>query len=271
MLVIDGCSNKQAKQIKALTTNDSALLNENAQKDSSIIAYVKAMNEIQDNLDSIKITEHLLSINTMGNESKKSIVGDIRAINAQLLRYHHEIYSLEKKLNAVNSKNKEIQKMDAHLSVELTEKDSEIAVLQEQLVRANESLKAVVQQFNDSMLVINSLNGEITDMTAEMNTVYYSVGTMKEFKKNGVVTKEGGIAGIGRTTEMKKNFNTDYFTKADMEKLMMIPLMSKFEKLVTNHPSSSYTVTNNHRSDTLIIKYPGLFWSISKFLVVVVK
>jgi hypothetical protein len=271
MLIIDGCSNKQAKQIESLTMSDSALMKENTQKDSSIIAYVRAMNEIQDNLDSIKTTEHILSINITGNENKKNIVGDIRAINAQLLKYHHEIYSLEKKLNLVNSKNKEIQKMEAHLSEELTEKDSEIAVLQEQLVKTNDSLKAVVQQFNDSMLVINSLNGEITDMTTELNTVYYSVGTMKEFKKNGVVTKEGGIVGIGRTTEMKKNANTDYFTKADMKKLLVIPLMSKFEKLVTNHPSSSYTVTNNHKSDSLIIKYPGLFWSISKYLVVVVK
>ncbi len=271
MLLINGCSDKQEKQIKALSMNDSALMNENAQKDSSIIAYVKSMNEIQDNLDSIKAAENILSINTKGNENKKSIVGDIRSINIQLLKYHREIYSLERKLKLVNSQNKELRKLEGHLSSELAERDSMITVLQGKLAKMNDSLVTVIKQFNDSMVVINKLNGKITDMTNEMNTVYYSIGTVKEFKKNGVITKEGGFAGIGRTTEMKKNFNTQYFTKADMEKLLVIPFMSKFEKLVTNHPASSYTITNNHKSDSLIIKYPGLFWSISKYLVVIVK
>jgi hypothetical protein len=271
MLVMDGCGNKQAKQIESLAMNDSALMKENAQKDSSIIAYVKAMNEIQDNLDSIKVAENILSVNTMGNESKKNIVGDIRRINIQLLKYHREIYSLERKLKLVDSQNRELQKLEGHLARELAEKDSGIAVLQVKLAKMNDSLVSVIKQFNDSMVVINTLNGKINNMTTEMNTVYYAIGTTREFKKHGVITKEGGFAGIGRTDEVKKDLNTTYFTRADMEKLMVIPLLSRFEKLLSNHPASSYTVTDNHKSDSLIIKYPGLFWSISKYLVVVVK
>jgi hypothetical protein len=263
-----GCNNKQEQQIKTLSAQDSALMRDGGRKDSTILAYVKSMNDIQDNLDSIKAAEKILTVKA---EHKGSAVEDIRSINAQLLKYHREIYALEKKLQLVNSQNKEIKKMEAHLSEELAEKDSGIAVLQRRLAGSNDSLKTVMHQFNDSMVVINRQNGTISQMTNEMHTVYYAIGTNKDFKKNGVITKEGGFIGIGRTTEMKQDFNSNYFVKGDLTQIHVIPLNSKFEKLVTNHPADSYNVTNNHKADSLIIKDPNAFWSTSKYLVVVVK
>ncbi|MGP8215215.1 MAG: hypothetical protein ACLQQ4_06610 [Bacteroidia bacterium] len=271
VLLLEGCNSKQDQQIKSLSMQDSVLIRETAQKDSTITAHVEIMNEIQDNLDSIKEAEKMLTIGAFGSEHKTSAIQDIKNINAQILNYHKEIYSLEKRLKLVNSQNKEMQKWESHLTHELAEKDSDIFILQTQLAKTNGSLLSVMQQFNDSLVVICTLNGMISDLTTEMNTVYYTVGTSKEFKKAGVITKAGGFAGIGRAIELKKNFNTQYFTQTDMEKLSVIPLNGKFDKLVTNHPISSYTITNNHKSDSLIIKYPGLFWSISKYLVVVVK
>jgi len=270
-IIIAGCNTKQDQQVKSLSTQDSVLKMQNTAKDSTIIAYVKAMNDIQDNLDSIKTAEHILTVNNLGRENKNSIVGDIRSINAQLLKYHREIYSLEKKLKQVDSKNIEIQKMENHLSQELAEKDSGIAMLQAKLAKMNDSLTSVIQQFNDSLVVIKTQNGKIAEMTTELNTVYYAIGSNKELKKHNVIAKDGGFIGIGRSSEVKKNFNTDYFTKADLSKLSVIPLNSRFEKLVTSHPSSSYTVTDNHKSDSIVIKFPVLFWSVSKYLVVVVK
>ncbi len=271
VMIMEGCNNKRDEQIKSLSQQDSTLMKETTQKDSTIIAYVKTINEVQDNLDSIKAAEKILSVNTFGSETKKNIVADIRSINVQLLKYHREIYSLEKKLKLVDSQNKEIQKMEKHMAQELAEKDSAIAVLQGTLAKMNDSLITVVQQFNDSMVVINKQNGKIAEMTAEMNTVYYAVGTKKELKKHNVLSKDGGFIGIGRSSEVKKNFNTEYFAKEDMTQLKTIPLHSRFEELLTSHPSSSYSITDNHKSDTLTIKFPALFWSVSKYLVVVVK
>lgn len=271
VLILEGCNSNQSKEIKDLSSQDSFLMRGTVLKDSSIVAYVKTINEIQDNLDSIKTAEKILTVNTSGNENKKSIVSDIRSINIQLLKYHREIYSLEKKLKTVDNKNKEIQKLEIHLSTELAERDSAIAVLQEKLSRMNDNLVAVIHQFNDSMIVINTQNEEIAYMSAQLNTVYYTMGTLKELKKHNIITKNGGFIGIGRTTELKKNLNTDFFTLGNMAQLRIVPLNGAFEKLLTNHPSSSYSVTNNQKSDSLFIKYPVLFWSVSKYLVVVVK
>jgi len=270
-LALQGCNSKQNEQIKSLSTQDSTLMREAALKDSTIVAYVKTINDVQDNLDSIKVAEKILSVNTFGNESKKNIVSDIRSINVQLLKYHREIYSLEKKLKSVDTKNKEIQKLEIHLTIELAERDSAIAGLQGRLSKMNDSIVTLNRQFNDSMVVINTQNEEIAYMTNQLNTVYYTMGTIKELKEHNIISKDGGFIGIGRTTELKKNLNTEYFAVDNMQTLKVIKLNTRFEKLLTNHPASSYTVTNNHKSDSIIIKYPVLFWSISKYLVVVVK
>ena len=269
-LILGGCNNKEEQQIKTLSAHDSALMRESGHKDSTILTYVKSMNDIQDNLDSIKAAENILNISNEAGHGKNA-VRDIRNINAQLLKYHREIFGLEKKLQFVNSQNAEIKKLEAHLSRELAEKDSGIAVLQRRLAGSNDSLTTIINQFNDSMVVISKQNSAISQMTTQLHTVYYAIGTTKEFKKKGVIIKKGGLAGIGSTTEVKQNFNSNYFTKGDLTQIHVIPLNSKFEKLVTNHPVESYAVTNNKKSDSLIIKDPATFWSTSKYLVVVVK
>jgi len=86
-------------------------------------------------------------------------------------------------------------------------------------------------------------------------------------KKEGLVTKEGKVIGLGGATELEAGLTTDHFTQADMTKLNAIPINGKLEKLVTNHPASSYNVSG----DTLHITNPASFWNQSKYLVIVIK
>lgn len=270
-IFIMGCSHKQEQQIKSLSYQDSTLMKQSGQKDSTILTYVKSMNDIQDILDSIKTTEKMLTVNMSGGEIKSNTISDIRGIEAQLIQYHKEIYALRNKIKAENSQNNEIQRMNRHLSEELAERDSVIVVLQQKLLATNDTLKTVVQQFNDSMLVMTRQKNKIEGMTTVMHMVYYVVGTNKELKKDGVVTNEGGFVGIGKTASIKKDFNAACFTNADMTQVRVIALNKRFEKIVTNHPSDSYSVTDNKKSDSIIIKDAVSFWSASKYLVVVVR
>jgi hypothetical protein len=270
-LFISGCSHKQEQQIKSLSDQDSTLMKQSGQKDSTILTYVKSMNDIQDILDSIKTTEKMLTVNMLGGEIKSNTINDIRGIEAQLIKYHKEIYSLQNKVKSENTQNNEIQRMNKHLTEELAERDSGIVVLQQKLLSTNDSLKTVVQQFNDSMLVMTRQKNKIQGMTTVMHMVYYVVGTNKELKKDGVVTNEGGFVGIGKTASIKKDFNAACFTNVDMTQVRVIALNKRFEKIVTNHPSDSYSVTDNKKSDSLIITDAVSFWSASKYLVVVVR
>ena len=96
-----------------------------------------------------------------------------------------------------------------------------------------------------------------------MNTAWYVFGTKKELKDQRIV--EGGKV-------LQANFNKSYFTKIDIRVDKVVNLYSKSAKILTTHPSSSYTLTRDaNKQYTLRITNPELFWSTSKYLVVVVK
>ena len=71
---------------------------------------------------------------------------------------------------------------------------------------------------------------------------------------------------------LRANFNRDYFTKIDIRVDKEIRLYSRSAKLLTAHPASSYTLTQDANKQYILrITNPQLFWSASKYLVVVVK
>jgi hypothetical protein len=272
ILLFSACNNGDKQKIKDLSYEDSVLNNKTHAQDSSIMAYVKSFNDIQDNLDSIKVKAKLLTINSgEGINQKDQIISDMRAIGDLMMKNKKEIAMLERKLKKVNGNNAELQKMIARLTQEVNEKDAQIAALQSQLAESNASLKDVINKFNDSMKVISSQKEQITDITTQMNTVYYAIGTAKELKKNGIIKKEGSVVGLGGAEELKKDFNTSYFTKADGSTLHSLQLYSKFLQMVTVHPTGSYTISGSNKADSLVISDSKAFWSQTKYLVIIVK
>lgn len=88
-------------------------------------------------------------------------------------------------------------------------------------------------------------------------------GTKKELKGQHIL--EGGKV-------MNGNFNKNYFTKVDIRNTTEIKLYSKSAKLLTAHPASSYSLTHDaSKQYVLRITNPQIFWSTSKYLVVLVK
>jgi hypothetical protein len=271
-LVLAGCNNSQREQaLKDLSEKDSAMAAEAHRKDSSILSYIRSLNDIQDNIDSIKHREKILSLKTENSSVSNNAVADIRSIDKLILKDNKEIALLEAKIKKMDVKDVNMEKMVAHLTSELAEKDSAMVALQFRLSAANVSIETISQQFNDSMASMNVERALNNSLVNDMNTVYYAVGTMKELKNYGVIDKKGGIIGIGRTTKLKDNLNTNYFTKADKTKLSSIPLYSKFNKVVTEQPGTAFKVEGSTKSDSLLITDANTFWSQSKYLVVVVK
>jgi hypothetical protein len=71
---------------------------------------------------------------------------------------------------------------------------------------------------------------------------------------------------------LQGNFNKSYFTKIDIRVSKEVKLYSKSVRLLTMHPSSSYTLTQDNNNQYILrISNPQLFWSTSKYLVVLVK
>ncbi|HTB08031.1 MAG TPA: hypothetical protein VK806_13860 [Bacteroidia bacterium] len=273
LLVIASCNNsEQENKLKSLLNRDSILVAESSKKDSVVNDYISALNEIQDNLDSIKSKEKMVSMKTAGGEPLSlTAVADIRSLDRLILKNNREINHLQSRLKKMDKKNANLEKMVAHLTNELAEKDAEIVRLQAKLTDANNSLITLTKQFNDSVAVINKQRAEINAMKTEVNTIYYSVGTMKELKDKGLIDKRGGLLGIGRTAEINPDVNASNLLQGNMTTFHSIALKGKFSRLITAHPIVSYKITGTSKADTLLITDASLFWSRSKYLVVLIK
>ena len=71
---------------------------------------------------------------------------------------------------------------------------------------------------------------------------------------------------------LQSNFNKNYFAKIDIRIDKEIKFYSKSARILTMHPSGSYTLTPDvNKQYVLRITNPQLFWSTSKYLVVLVK
>ena len=111
---------------------------------------------------------------------------------------------------------------------------------------------------------------KITNQTYEMNKAYYVNGTFKELKDKGLLTKEGGFIGLGRTESLTGNLPENTFIQIDIASIKSIPVNAKTAKLISEHPAGSYELIldADKKVESIFITDPALFWKISKYAVV---
>lgn len=237
-----------------------------AQRDSTINMLFGTMNRISENLRTIRAKQgHLLGPDKgiEGPNVEQQVMEDLAGIDALLTENKELIAKLRKQAKASAGSLAELEKTVTLLEAGLAEKDAEIGSLKEQLASTNSSLATLIEMYRDK--------SQLSDMQRhEMNTRWYAVGTQKELRANGVLAKEGGIAGIGAVNKLNaENLPKDYFTQIDMTRTLEIPVAAKKAKLATAHPAGSYRLEDG--AQKLVITDPNGFWSMSKYLVVVVE
>lgn len=238
-------------------------------KDSAIFGFIRAFNEIQDNLDVIKDKEKLLTTSSQTGEldqnQKDKIITDIQAIYDLMVNNKKKLGSMNKKLKKANLKIAEFEQMIERLNNQIAEKDIEISELKSQLEKLNVELTEVAMNYEAAQQMLE----ETTD---KLHKAYYAFGTSKELITQGVLTKEGGFIGIGKAEKLKDDFNKSYFTEIDGSETASIPLSCRKAKLITSHPSGSYKFEGPEgKIEKLLITNQEEFWSTSKYLVIVVE
>lgn len=252
----------------SLNTANSDLKGQVNKKDSTIESFIRSFNQIQDNLDQIKEKEKLIDNSSKEGDVKNKedqIVSDIQMIYQLMDQNKKKIANMNAKLKKSNMKIDELQKMLTRLTAQIEEKDGQIADLKNQLEKMNVELSNLQTTFEEE-------KQESELKTEKLNTVYYAFGTSKELIKQGVLTKEGGFIGIGKTAKLKNDFNKSYFTKTDASVTSEIVLACKKAKVITNHPTDSYKFEGEQgkKIEKLLITNSDAFWSASKYLIVVV-
>ncbi len=275
-----GCQQKKIDRMQAV---QDSLAQVAEVKDVAINDFIGTMNAIQTNLDSIKRLEDIVNISSSKNAEPKAsdrqkILQDLSVISSLLEQNRELVANQTKKLNNSTYKVSEMQKMLDRMNRQLEEKDVEIATLRTEMEQLhlnistlNQSLLAAEEQAEEQARVIEEKTTTIDEQVKQMNTAYYVFGTAKELIENGIVEREGGFLGLGRSLKFRKDFNPDLFTEIDVREVHDISLNAKKAKVITTHPAASFDLIGDEKIEKLVINDPERFWETNRYLVLVVN
>ena len=270
---LTGCNNGKNNDSAAQNTAQADSLNGIiAQKDSEINDLMGTLNEIEEGFQQISEAEHRVSLAKDGEgvNKKQKLKEDIQFIADRMKQNRELIAKLQKQLANGTLKGAQLQKTIEGLQKQLEEKDAQLQTLREELDKKDIHIAALDETVNNLNTKTSRLTAESNQKTETINaqdkqihTAWYVFGTKKELKEQSII-QDGKV--------MTGNFNKNYFTKVDIRNLSEIKLYSKSAKLLTTHPSSSYSLVRDaNKQYTLRITNSQLFWSTSKYLVVLVK
>ena len=274
------CNQEKVEQLEM--QNDSLTQQANF-KDEAIGDFLQSFVDIQNNIDSIKAKEMMITEVTEGKmelrkSAKDQINDDINSIYQLLIDNKEKVEKLRKKLGNSNYQIKQLETMIDQLSKQLEERDAQVESLRVDLeamnIKVNRLTRDVseLSQENRKKAEEIQLQGkEIDEKTRELYTAYYAAGTKKVLTENNVISKEGGFIGIGSTKKLKRDFNEEFFTTIDIRNTSAISIPGKKATLLTNHPEDSYSVEGEEGTQVLMILDYEKFWKSSKYLVIVIN
>ncbi len=275
---IMSCNQGVKEENAKLKNENEELAIENREKDSLINAFVEDFSTIQENLATIREKEE--SIQTAREQGlekspnlREEVIQDVEAINELLSENRKTIANLNDKVKRYSYEVGKFKKLVENLNNEIDTKDNQVIELKQNLATMNFQMERLNSRLDTVTTQNRAQREKIEEQTEALNTAYYAVGTFDDLEENKVVTKEGGVIGLGATKTMAKDFNKDYFTKIDIRKTTIIPLNVEDEdvKLVSTHPTDSYKWNKvGDKVGSLEITDTEKFWKSSKYLVVLV-
>ena len=274
LTVLMACNNKKEEKNLASQNTIDSLTDVVNQKNNELNDIMSTFYDIQEGFREINEAEGRVNIarNNGETNAKADIMENISFIKRTMQLNKERIAKLREQLKESSFNTSKLQATIESLNKELESKTARIEELQAELDSKNAHIAHQDKQISELNTNVNSLTADnaakaraVEQQDKQLNTAWYVFGTKKELREQHIL--EG-------TNKVLKgnNFNKDYFTKIDIRVDKVIKLYSKSAKLLTNHPAGSYSLDKDARGMyTLRITNPTTFWSVSKYLVVVVK
>lgn len=237
------------------------------------------LNDISAGMQSLRDAEHLLTLeaekeSSASSKSKQQLAtlkNDVTAIKEALEGYKAQIAKLEKR-NKVQSA--EFKRLIAGLNQELELRTQKIDEITAQLVEKNRQLAVKTQEVEHLTQNVESLDKAnkdqqttINEQDAALNLGHYLVGTRKELKDNGVISRQG-IFCPPIVSSQAQNAN---FADLDVREMKSIPLNGKKAKILSVHPAESYVLESAEDGNMVLkINDANAFWKQTRYLVVMI-
>lgn len=245
----------------------------NAAQAQELEDFMTLVDQVNEGFRLIKEAEGRVDITdgSMETNNKQKIAEDMEFIRQTMKSNKELIEQLKKKLSTSSNNLSSLSKQVEALELQLTEQDNRIKELQTQLAERDvviEEQGKTINTLEENVSNLTTQNeqkaAEVAAQDKELNTAWYVFGTKRELKEQKILDS-GDV--------LKNNdFNKGYFTKIDIRHEKDIRLYSKSATLLTSHPAGTYQLTKNGNGEyELHITDPASFWSVSKYLVVLVK
>lgn len=245
-------------------------------KDAEMETLFQQLNEIDASLGEITKTysDVAQAANTSGEVSKdaaSSIRTKIATINDMLAKDKEKLAAVHSRVSKLQKQNKQLQTFVENLEQRIKEQESQIQTLTAELEKKNVKIDELTKNVENLENASKKKDKQIMQIEDEKYTAYFTIGTKKELRTKNVIDRKGGFIGFGKTNVLSNNADFAAFTKIDTRNTQEIPLTGKRIKLVTSHPTSSYSLEGDpSRPSSIRITNPDLFWKASKCLVIMV-
>ena len=186
---------------------------------------------------------------------------DIESLKKRLANSGLKIQNLEKTIDAMTSEVNSLSYSIDSLNTVIVRKDSMIAMQKSSIETLQEDMTALRSEKQ-------AVDEALARRTDEFYTAWYVFGTSKELKDQGIIARSGAFS---QKKVLEGDFNRDYFVKVDCRKISQIPLYAKKAKVLTSHPADSYILEKQGGQYTLRIIDADAFWSVSRYLVVMIN
>ena len=266
-----GCQDNKSKVDGAVTAERDSLNKVIAQKDNEINDIMSTFNQIEEGLREIGQAEGRISVARDGEGASRTqrIAENMQFIQQTMQQNRELIDKLRMQLRESSINGEQLKKTIESLALQLEEKDKELQQLRAELDAKDIHIMDLDEKIANLNTNVSNLSSESAKKTETINaqdkqlhTAWFVFGTKKELKDQQIL-KNGKV--------LQGNFNKEYFTKVDIRVDKEIKLYSRSAKMLTSHPSSSYTLQRDaNKQYVLRITDPQLFWSTSKYLVILV-
>ena len=266
-----GCQDNKSKVDNAVSAERDSLNKVIAQKDNEINDIMSTFNQIEEGLREIGQAEGRISVARDGEGASRTqrIAENMQFIQQTMQQNRELIDKLRTQLRESSINGEQLKKTIESLALQLEEKDKQLQQLRAELDAKDIHIMDLDEKIANLNTNVSNLSSEsakksetISAQDKQLHTAWFVFGTKKELKDQQIL-KNGKV--------LQGNFNKEYFTKVDIRVDKEIKLYSRSAKMLTSHPSSSYTLQRDaNKQYVLRITDPQLFWSTIKYLVILV-
>ena len=243
-----------------------------AQKENELSDMMATLSDIEEGFREITEAQSRVALAKQGEgtSSAQRIRENMQFIRNTMKQNKELINKLKQQVREGSFKSEQLKKIVEGLTQQMEEKDRQLTALREELDRKDIHIAELDEQVADLNENVTNLKEENTQKAETISTqdkalhsAWFVFGTKKELKEQKILD-DGEV--------LRSNFNKEYFTKIDIRIDKEIKLYSKSAQMLTDHPSSSYTLQRDANKQYILrITDPQLFWSTSKYLVILVK